>query len=228
MTFNQIKMAVYSIIVTNYYGFKLKMSKDSQAKKRIRIAYSKKLLNKLNIKIKVINEEKLPKDGLYLLASNHRSIIDPLIVEIATQNSNIAGNWIAKKELYHSLFFGMFVRNGGTILLDRDASQMSSFFKDIKACVKEGNSIYIFPEGTRNQTDAEITEFKEGAQIIAIKNKLPILPVFIRSKADEVLKSAIYDSAKQRTIEIEIGDIIDYKDRTQPFEQAYKKQFNIA
>jgi 1-acyl-sn-glycerol-3-phosphate acyltransferase len=228
MTFNQIKMAIYSIIVTNYYGFKLKMSKDSKEKKRIRVAYANELLNKLNIKIKVINEEKLPKDGLYLLASNHRTIIDPLIVEIATQNSNITGNWIAKKELYHSLFFGMFVRNGGTILLDRDASQMSSFFKDIKASVKEGNSIYIFPEGTRNQTDAEITEFKEGAKIIAIKNRLPILPVFIRSKADEVLKSAIQDSTEQRTIEIEIGDIIDYKDRTQPLQETYKKQFHIA
>jgi len=228
LTFNQIKMAVYSIILTNYYGFKLKFSKNSADKKRIRIDYAKKILNKLNIKVNVINENKLPKEGQYLLASNHRTIIDPLVVEIATKNSNIFGHWISKKELYNSIFFGMFVRNGGTILLDRDASQMSSFFKEIKSCVKDGNSIYIFPEGTRNHTDAQIIEFKEGAHIIAIKNRLPILPVFIHSKADQILMSAIKDSSTERTIDIEIGNIIDYKDRTLNFEEAYKKQFNIT
>ncbi len=221
-------MAIYSTVITNLYGFKLTKIKDSKDKKRVRIEYAHQLLDKLNIKIKVINEQKLPMDGQYLLISNHRSIIDPLIVEIATQNSSVFGYWIAKKELYDSLFFGKFTRNAGTILLDRKASQMSGFFKDIKSCVKDGNSIFIFPEGTRNKTDAELTEFKEGSQIIAIKNRLAILPVFIRSKADAILKSAINDSIEQQIIEIEIGDIIDYKDKTMPLDEAYRKQFNIT
>lgn len=204
------------------------MNKDSKSKKSIRIAYASALLNKLNIKIEVINAHRLPQDGQYLLASNHRTIIDPLIVEVATKNSKIFGYWIAKKELYNSIFFGMFTRNGGTILLDREASQMSGFFKDIKDCVKEGNSIYIFPEGTRNQTDSLITDFKEGAQIIAMKNRLPILPVFIRSKANDVLIEAIKDSKQERIIEIEIGEIIDYKNTNMTLHEAYKKQFNIA
>lgn len=228
MTFNQIKMAVYSTIITNYYGFKLRKFKDSKDKKRLRIEYAHKLLDKLNIKIKVINPEKLPLDGQYLLISNHRSIIDPLIVEVATQNSSIFGHWIAKKELYNSIFFGKFVRTSGTILLDREASQMSGFFKEIKECVSDGNSVFIFPEGTRNKTDFDLTAFKEGSQIIALKNRLFILPVFIRSRADEILMSAIKDSSQSRIIEIEIGDIIDYKDKTATLEEAYKKQFNIV
>ncbi|MCW8894208.1 MAG: 1-acyl-sn-glycerol-3-phosphate acyltransferase [Sulfurimonas sp.] len=228
MTFNQIKIAIYSLYLTNYYGFKLSGVTDSLKRKKARISYANQLLNKLNIKIKVINKEKLPQDGQYLLASNHRTIIDPLIVEVATQYSNIHGDWIAKKELYNSFFFGKFTRNLGTILLDREASQMSGFFKDIKESVKNGNSIYIFPEGTRNKSDSPISEFKEGAQIIAIKNRLPILPVYIRSKANDILKEAIKDSRQQRIIEIEIGNIIDYKDRSLSFEEAYKKQFNIA
>jgi 1-acyl-sn-glycerol-3-phosphate acyltransferase len=221
-------MALYSTILTNYYGFKLTNIKDSEGKKKARIDYASTLLNKLNIKIKVINEEKLPQEGKYLLISNHRSIIDPLIVEIATRHSSIFGYWIAKKELYDSLFFGKFTKNAGTILLDREASQMSGFFKDIKSCVKDGNSVFIFPEGTRNKTDSELTEFKEGSQIIAIKNRLPILPVYIRSKADEILLSAIKESNEERIIEIVIGDIIDYKDKTLSIEEAYRKEFNIA
>ena len=227
MTFNQIKIAIYSLYLTNYYGFKLSGVTDSLTRKKARISYSNKLLSKLNIKIKVINKEKIPQNGQYLLASNHRTIIDPLIVEVATQDSDIHGDWIAKKELYNSFFFGKFTRNMGTILLDREASQKGGFFKDIKESVKNGNSIYIFPEGTRNKTNSPIAEFKEGAQIISVKNRLPILPVYIRSRANEVLMEAIKDSSQERTIEIEIGDIIEYKDRTLSFTQNYKKQFNI-
>lgn len=227
MTFNQIKTAIYATYLTNYYGFKLSGVTDSKKRKEARIAYTNELLKKLNIEVKVINKDKLPKDGQYLLCSNHRTIIDPLIVEVATQDSNLHGEWIAKKELYNSFFFGKFVRNSGTILLDREGSQMSGFFKDTKTSVKNGNSIYIFPEGTRNKTDSPIAEFKDGAQMIARINKLPILPVYIKDRANEILKQAIKDSSTVRTIEIEIGNIIDYKDKTISLEDNYKKQFNI-
>jgi 1-acyl-sn-glycerol-3-phosphate acyltransferase len=175
----------------------------------------------------VINKEKLPNDGQFLLVSNHRSIIDPLIIEIATRETKLFGNWISKKELYNSFFFGMFVRNGGTVLLDRESSQMSGFFKDIKECTKKGESIFIFPEGTRNKGDKSIQEFKEGSKIIAVKNRLPILPVYIRSQANERLMASLKGEKKSRILEIEIGDIIDYKDRTLTLEEAYRKQFNL-
>lgn len=228
MTLNQIKMAIYATYLTNKYGFILKNVSSTQEKKRLRIEYSQKLLGKLNIQIKVINKEKLPQDGLYLLASNHRSVIDPLIIEIATKDSNIFGNWISKKELYNSLFFGVFVRNAGSVLLDRESSKMGGFFTDIKECVKNGESIYIFPEGTRNKSDSDLAEFKEGSRIIAVKNRLPILPVYIRSNANKILMSAIKDSSETRTIEIVIGDIIDYKDKSMSLEDSFKQQFNLG
>lgn len=231
MTFNQIKMALYATYLTNYYGFKLKKYTDpstrSSYRKKYRIEYATKILEKLNIEVKVINKEKLPQDGKFLLVSNHKSVIDPLIVEMALKDTNIYGDWVAKKELYNSFFFGVFVRNSGTILLDRESSQMGGFFTDIKAAVKEGDSIFIFPEGTRNKTDKEITEFKEGSRIIAVKNRLPMLPVYIRTDANSVLMSSLKDEKTVRTIEIVIGDIIDYKDKSMPLDEAYKKQFNI-
>ncbi len=228
MTLNQIKMAIYATFITNYYGFKLTTAKNSQERKKLRVEYANRLLDKLNIKIKIINKTKLPKNGQYLLVSNHRTIIDPLIIEIATQDSSIFGHWIAKKELYNSLFFGKFTRNAGTILLDREASQMSTFFKDIKERTKDGDSIFIFPEGTRNKSDLAISDFKEGSQIIAIKNRLHILPVYIRSRAENTLLSAIKNSKVERFIEIEFGDIIDYKDRELSLQEAYSRAFNIA
>ena len=228
MTFNQLKMAIYSTYLTNLYGFKLRKVTDLKEKKRIRAEYCARLLEDLNIEVKVINEQNIPNDGNYLLASNHRTVIDPLIVEVATRYFNIQGYWIAKKELYDSFFFGLFVRNAGTILIDRDTSQISNFFKDVKKAVKEGDSIYIFPEGTRNQSDEPLCEFRSGSELIALKNRLDILPVYIRNRADKILADAIADSSERRVVEVEFGELISYKDREVSLQDAYKKRFNIS
>ena len=227
ITFNQIKMALYATFLTNLYGYKLTKHTQAQEKKNLRLKYAQTLLSKLNIEIKVIHKEKVPKDGKYLLTSNHRSVIDPLIIEIALQESSLYGHWISKKELYNSFFFGLFVRNAGTILLDREKSQMGDFFKDIKKQATKGDSIFIFPEGTRNKSQEELGEFKEGSKIIAVKNRLDILPVHIKNDANDILMASLQGEKIKRVIEIEIGDMISYRDKSNSLEDAYKKQFNI-
>lgn len=192
----------------------------------LRLNYSEELLSKLNIKVQIENKDKIPTQGQYLLISNHRSIIDPLIIEQTLKDSDIKGYWVAKKELYNSSFFGTFTRNAGTILLDRESNNMSSFFKKTKEVVKNNQSIFIFPEGTRNKENTPISSFKEGSRIIALKNRLDILPVFIKSNANDILKEAIEKRTENLIIEIKIGNIISYKDKTS-LEENYKKQFNL-
>ena len=226
MTLHKIRLAIYSLFLTNLFGLKLRGVKESKDKKSLRIDYSETLFKRLKLSIEIKNREKLPLDGQYILLSNHRGIIDPLVVELALKDTDIYGLWISKKELYNSLFFGLFVRHGGAILLDREKSQMGSFFADIKSNVKRGDSIFIFPEGTRNKSRKSLLEFKDGFRIIAIKNRLPMLPVYIRTRTDEVLANLLEDKNLKQTITIEIGDIISYKERGN-LEYFYKKQFSI-
>jgi len=221
-----ISMAFYATYLTNKFGFLLKNEKNKNQKMILRAKYTKTLFKKLKLNVNVINQDKLPEDGKYLLISNHRSILDPLIIETALKDTKIKGFWIAKKELYNSFFFGLFTRNAGSILLDREAKNMAPFFKNIKEIVKAGNSIYIFPEGTRNKENTSLSSFKEGARIIALKNRLQILPVYIKTNADEVLKEAINNRTENLTIDIEIGELIDYKDKTS-LEENYRNIFNL-
>jgi len=221
-----ISMVFYATYLTNKFGFLLKNEKNKDKKMLLREEYTKTLFKKLKLKVNVINKEKLPQDGKYLLISNHRSIVDPLIIETALKDTKIRGFWIAKKELYNSFFFGMFTRNAGSILLDREAKNMAPFFKNIKEVVKDENSIYIFPEGTRNKENTALSSFKEGARIIALKNRLSILPVYIKTNANEVLKDAINNRTDELTIDIQIGDLIDYKDKTS-LEENYRKIFDL-
>ena len=226
MTLKQISMAIYSLYLTNKFGFMIKKEKDQKKKLDLRTLYAITLMKKLNISVEVINKEKLQEDGKYLLLYNHKSILDPIVVEMALKDTKIRGFWIAKKELYNSFFFGTFTRNAGTVLLDREAPSMIPFFKKTKEVINSGLSIFIFPEGTRNKTDSSLSEFKEGARVIALKNRLPILPLYIRTNVNEVLKDAINNRTKNLIIKIEVGDIIEYKDKT-PLEENYRTIFNL-
>lgn len=227
MTLNQIKISFYSLFLTNKVGLKLRKINDVAEVTRLRLEYAETLLSRLHISVEVEGAEKIEQGNQYLIISNHRSIIDPLIIEMALKNKGINSLWIAKKELYNSFFFGTFARNAGTILLDRDAKQMSTFFKETKAKVAQGYSISVFPEGTRNKSDASLSKFKEGSQIIAMKNRLNILPMFIKTNANAVLMEAIKNNTKDLKVTIEIGDLIDYKDRSRTLEEAYRQQFNL-
>ncbi len=226
MTLHAIKQALYALYLTNSFGLKLKKVDALLAKKALRLEYAQAQLKALNAHVKVLNEEKIPKEGQYLVVCNHRGIIDPPILEVALKDSNIFGVWVSKKELYNSPFFGLFVRNAGSILLDREKSQMSGFFAETKKAVKEGSSIFIFPEGTRNKTENALIAFKEGFRIIALKNRLPILPVYIRSHSNKVLGNALENKNLEQTIEVEFGDLITYNER-ENIEEIYKKMFSL-
>ncbi len=226
MSFNALRQATYALYLTNSFGLRLKFVSDFLEKKALRLRYSEAQLKALNTTVSILNKEKIPKDGQYLVICNHRGIIDPPVLEVALKNTNIFGVWVAKKELYNSPFFGLFVRNAGSILLDRKKSQMSGFFADSKKAIKEGASIFIFPEGTRNKTDISLMEFKEGFRIIALKNRLPILPIYIRTHTNKVLGDALESKKLQQNIEVEFGELIDYKERGN-IQEIYKKMFLI-
>ena len=226
MTFRKIKLAIYSLLLTNWYGFNLRGVNNPQEVKKTRFSYAKTLLEKLKISVEIKNQGCLVDGKQYLILSNHRGIIDPLILEMALEETDIFGYWIAKKELYNSPFFGIFVRNAGAILLDREQKQMSNFFADVKQKIKEGSSIFIFPEGTRNKSDEPLIEFKEGYRIIALKNRLPILPVYIRTRTDHALGSALDGRKEELKITIEIGEEIDYKSK-ENIHMLYKEMFGL-
>ena len=227
MILNTIKQAMYGLYLTNSFGMRLKYTKDPMKKKYLRHAYSVKQLDALNIEVEIENKERLPLEGQYVIIANHRSIIDPPIIEILLQDTKIFGPWISKKELYNSFFFGLFVRHAGSILLDRKKSQMSGFFADIKEAVERGESIFIFPEGTRNKTVQPLTGFKEGTRIIALKNKLPILPLYIKTNANEMLSNALKNKTMKQKVTVVIGELIDYKSKKN-LEVAYREIFSLA
>lgn len=221
----KIIIAIKSFILTNIYGLKLSKINDINQKKILRQKFANSILDLLNIKISVSGIENIEENKQYLFIVNHRSILDPLIIEKSIETLNLPlGFWLAKEDLYKSPFFKLFTKNAGTIFVPNDKDNSIQMMKDVHEKVLQGCSINIFPEGTRNKINENLLPFQKGASLIALKNKLDIIPIYIKTPAEKILKKSLISNEINK-IEIIIGKIIDKKERE--LEIRYKEEFQL-
>lgn len=220
-----MKKTLTSFYLIFKYSLKLRNVSDPKTRQLIRDDFSADILKNLGVSVRVIGHEKIPKEGQYIVVVNHRSTIDPPIVDVALHGSSAYGLWIVKQSLYDSLMFGRAVRYGGCIPVNRENVGIQ-FFKDVKKSLKNGNSIFMFPEGTRNISEKPLMEFKGGFAPIAQKNKIPLLPVYIQTKSEEILSESFKSLSVQQEVVVEVGDVISFED-AQNLEVKYKEMFQI-
>ena len=125
------------------------------------------------VKICVEGEENLP-DGPCLFIMNHRSNFDPMIVADKYKKRKIL--MISKKSNFKIPFAGGVIHRAGYMAIDRE-NDREALKTIIKAAgyLKQGYSIGIFPEGTRNKQDLNVHPFKHGAFKAATKAGVPIV-----------------------------------------------------
>lgn len=128
-------------------------------------------------KIEIINNNNIPKSGRCILAGNHTSNLDPLVLISSTKRTI---RFMAKKELHKGLLGPLFT-NAGTISVDRKNKDEHAKVEAIKA-LEEGSVLGIFPEGTINRSNDTILQFKYGAVSFANKTSSPIIPFVITGK----------------------------------------------
>ena len=119
---------------------------------------------------------KVPHDRKkqYVFVANHSSYIDiPSAVMCIHQPVRVLG----KYEMVRYPIFGLIYRSAA-ILVDRtDAAHRAQSVRALKAAVKRGISIFIFPEGTFNETNNPLKDFYDGAFRTAIETQTPIKPI---------------------------------------------------
>lgn len=133
--------------------------------------------------IKVLGVERIP-DAPVLFVSNHRSYLDILIAYVTLPHLT---GFISKMEVSRIPVLTQWMRNLKCLFLNRtDAREgLKTILTGIEQ-IKEGTSMFIAPEGTRNH-NAEMLPFKPGSLKMAEKTGCPIVPVAI-SHADEIFE----------------------------------------
>lgn len=133
---------------------------------------------KLLYRPKIYGKENIPKCGGYVFVCNHFAKVDALVF-VALHKGKI--NFMAKKEWFDSKFKNKLFRFLGAIPVDREKADFTS----IKACLsvlKSGKPLVVFPEGTRNKINDELQEIHGGANLLAYKADVPIVPVGMNSR----------------------------------------------
>jgi len=107
---------------------------------------------KLANRLSVYNIENLPKSGGVLIASNHISLFEAIIIPSVIISRMRRGKIFApaKIELFKSLILGLLLKSWGALPVKRGASQLYVIRKIMELLKKE--MVMFFPEGTRSKT----------------------------------------------------------------------------
>jgi 1-acyl-sn-glycerol-3-phosphate acyltransferase len=170
------------------------------------------------VRTTVIGEENIPKDTPVLYIGNHRSYFDVVLTYARVRGLT---GYIAKEELAKIPFLRTWMKLLHCHFLNRtDIRQGLKTILDAIEDVKNGISIFIFPEGTRSTSadETEMLPFREGSFKIATKTGCPVIPVAI-SHSSEILEDHM-PFIRATHVTIEYGTPI-YPDQLSRQEQKF-------
>ncbi len=123
----------------------------------------------------VSGRERVRPGVAYVMVANHQSLLDILVMFRLFRHFK----WVSKIENFRVPFVGWNMRLNRYIQLVRgDKQSIGAMMSDCSRTLDEGNSIMMFPEGTRSP-DGHLKAFKHGAFTLAQASGCPILPIVV-------------------------------------------------
>ncbi len=181
-------LSIYFLVILLVVGFFLsspfirrKNFADECAKLWARaVLFSLKII--CNIDHKIIGLENMPQ-GACIMACKHQSMWETVIFHLVCKHPA----YIYKKELLKIPFYGWYVKRMSGVKVDRSggASALKELIKQTKFFLNKGNSIIIFPQGTRLHIDASTKQhpYQVGIAALYLACGVPVVPVALNSGA---------------------------------------------
>ena len=119
-------------------------------------------------------EENIPEKGAFILAANHISALDPVMI---ISHCPRTLHFMAKDELFKNPVFASFLKKTNVFPVKRQTSDKRAL-EFAKRIISSGWVLGIFPEGSRIK-DAIPKRAKNGVSYLAAKTKADVLPVSI-------------------------------------------------
>jgi 1-acyl-sn-glycerol-3-phosphate acyltransferase len=161
---------------------------------------------RLFARVRVEGLEHIPRTGAVILAANHISNADPVVIGAwvtdALRRRRI--HWLGKRELFDWPVLGLMAAHGGVHPVDRDGGDIEAFRLAAKI-LERGYVLLVFPEGTRSPTGT-LQEAKDGVALLAIRTGAAIVPIGV-SNSDAVWRKGkpLPLPFPRRTIQVRIG-----------------------
>jgi 1-acyl-sn-glycerol-3-phosphate acyltransferase len=130
------------------------------------------------LRIRFEGDRDLPRSGPLIVAANHASSADPVLIG-AFLNAKLGRpvNWLGKRELVEFPLTGWAFRIAGIHPVDREAADLDAF-RTAMRILEAGQVLAVFPEGTRSR-DGALQPVREGVGMLALRSGAPVLPVAV-------------------------------------------------
>lgn len=158
------------------------------------------LILKILFRVEYTGTEKIPETGAFIIASNHSSYLDPVVLAVMSKR---AIHFMAKEELFRVKIFNFIFRLFKAFPVDREKPSKSSILIAFKK-LKNGNILGMFPEGTRHVESLGKPFY--GIGFLSVKNNVPIIPVAISGTDKIAPKGKILLHFSK--IRVKVGDLI--------------------
>ncbi len=123
-------------------------------------------------RVEAVGAANLPRSGPFLLASNHTSFLDPLLLGCFLPRPIC---FFSRKTLWETPALGWMLDRLKCIPVDRDGEGDIGAFKRVFAALKAGEGVQVFPEGTRTR-DGHLQPPRRGIGLLAAKLGVPVVP----------------------------------------------------
>lgn len=149
--------------------------------------------------VTVTGLENIDKDKTYVVVANHQSLADIAVM----YKTKMQFKWVAKESLFKLPFLGWCMSLSRHIKLSRGKfSSIKKVYREAAEWLRNDMSVVFFPEGTRSETD-QMRDFQNGAFKLAIKEKVPILPISIEGTGEAIPKGSwIFDTKTAASLKV--------------------------
>lgn len=137
-------------------------------------------------RVKIEGTENIPIEGAVIFCGNHRSFLDPPLMKVTCKRET---HFLAKESLYKNPFLAFLGWVFEVIPVKKDSKDLNAIKSSLKY-LKKGESISLYPEGTRNGI-AKGEKVKDGAAFFAIRTGAKVVPVGISGKKGAFSKVTI-------------------------------------
>lgn len=174
-------------------------------------------LDRFHLHVKRI--EKLPKQGAYILCSNHQSYLDaPILASVLPGAAFRKVFAVGTSEVFNGSFMARLARSVRVVVVDPDANLVPAMRANAFG-LKQGRPLILYPEGERS-IDGTPKKFKKGAAILSIHLQVPIVPVAIEGFYEAWPRNQRFRGSSR--LVIEFGDPIVPPPEAEASEEAYE------
>ncbi|WP_439579266.1 lysophospholipid acyltransferase family protein [Elioraea sp.] len=128
----------------------------------------------VGIRVRVVGEDRIPREGPALIAAKHQSAFDTIVWLALLPRPA----YVLKRELFWIPLYGWYARSAGMIGIDRASgpAAIRHLMRAGEAALAERRQILIFPEGTRT-APGERRPYQPGIAALYARSGLPVVPV---------------------------------------------------